>query len=110
VAKFVHFILQQFLLFSPTFNPTPHDRLVSDHGERPGVIEYLQVLKLAAEVSVDAVELVLKDKLVVKGKWRAKDLRDALAPPVRKVIELPGLTPDLRAYDALLEQEVAHVG
>jgi len=97
-------------LYPSTNFRAAHDRLVSDHGERPGVIEYLQVLKLAAEVSVDAVELVLKDKLVVKGKWRAKDLRDALAPPVRKVIELPGLTPDLRAYDALLEQEVAHVG
>ena len=39
------------------------------------------VLKLAAEVSVDAVELLLKDKLAASGKWRAKDLRDALAPP-----------------------------
>ena len=44
----------------------PHDRLVSDHGERPGVIEYLQVLKLAAEESVDTVEL-LKE-----GGWQRK--------------------------------------
>jgi hypothetical protein len=97
-------------LYPSTHFRAAHDRLVTDHGERPGVIEYLQVLKLAAEVSVEAVEPLLKDKLAATGKWRAKDLRDALAPPDRQVIELLGLTPDLRAYDALLEQEVVHVG
>jgi len=33
-----------------------------------------------------------------------------VAPPVRKVIELAGLTPSLAAYDTLLGKEVAHGG
>lgn len=37
-------------------------------------------------------------------------VRDQLAPPVRKVIELAGLTPSLAAYDTLLGKEVAHGG
>ena len=85
-----------------------HDRLVSDHGQRPGVIEYLQVLKLAAETSVEQVEVLLSQRLAKPGKWRATQVRDELAPPEKKVIELPGLTPSLQAYDALLGEEVAH--
>lgn len=85
-----------------------HDRLVADHGERPGVIEYLQVLKLAAEVSVERVEPLLEERLSGAGKWRATTVRDQLAPPDRKVVELVGLTPSLQAYDALLGEEVAH--
>jgi Mu transposase, C-terminal domain len=107
-GAFINYRHREALYPSPVFR-TAHDRLVCDHGERPGVVEYLQVLKLAAEASVDAVEGLLKEKLAAGGKWRAKDLRDTLAPPARKVIELPGLTPDLNAYDALLEKEVAHV-
>lgn len=107
-GAFINYRHREALYPSPVFR-SAHDRLVSDHGERPGVIEYLQVLKLAAEGSVDTVEVLLKEKLAAHGKWRAKDLRDALVPPARKVIELPGLTPDLHAYDALLQEEVAHV-
>jgi Mu transposase, C-terminal domain len=107
-GAFINYRHREALYPSPVFRAA-HDRLVSDHGERPGVIEYLQVLKLAAEASVETVELLVKEKVAGNGKWRAKDLKDALAPPVRKVIELPELTPDLKAYDALLEQEVAHV-
>ena len=108
-GAFSHYRHREALYPSPIYRAA-HDRLVSDHGERPGVIEYLHVLKLAAEGSVAAIEAGLKQQLIGSGKWRATDLRDALAPPARKVIELPGLTPDLNAYDALLEQEVAHVG
>ena len=86
------------------------DRLVADHGERPGVIEYLQVLKLAAEETVEKVELILKTQLAQPGKWRAMQVRDQVAPAAQKIIALAGLTPSLTAYDALLEQEVAHVG
>jgi hypothetical protein len=86
------------------------DRLIADHGERPGIIEYLQVLKLAAEEGVEKVESVLKHQLTRAGKWRAKEMRDQLAPPARRVLELPDLAPSLSAYDALLKGEVAHVG
>jgi hypothetical protein len=83
---------------------------VSDHGERPGVIEYLQVLKLAAEESLGKVEPLLEAHLKLSGKWRAKQLREQLVPSSPKVIELSALTPNLAAYDQLLESEVAHVG
>jgi hypothetical protein len=86
------------------------DRLVADHGERPGVIEYLQVLKLAAEETVEKVEPLLGVQLAQPGKWRATQVRDQVAPVARKVIELASLTPSLKAYDTLLESEVAHVG
>ena len=82
---------------------------MSDHGERPGVIEYLQVLKLAAEVTVERVEALLQAQLARAGKWRATEVRDLVAPPARKVIELAALTPSLTGYDALLGEEVAHV-
>jgi hypothetical protein len=84
-----------------------YDRLVADHGERPGVVEYLQVLKLAAETSVERVEPLLAERLSMAGKWRATEIRDRLTPPEKKVIELAGLTPNLHAYDALLGKEVA---
>jgi hypothetical protein len=84
--------------------------LVSDHGVRQGVIEYLQVLKLAAEESVEKVESPLRLLLAQPGKWRAIQVREQVVPQAKKVIELSALTPSLSAYDALLEGEVAHVG
>ncbi len=87
-----------------------YDRLVADHGERPGVIEYLHLLKLAVEETVERVEAVLREQLALPGKWRAVQVREQLAPVARKVIELPGLTPSLQAYDTLLAGEVTHAG
>jgi hypothetical protein len=87
-----------------------YDRLVADHGERPGVIEYLQLLKLAAEETVEKVEARLQDRLDGPKKWRAAEVREDLAPAPKKVIELSSLTPSLSAYDSLLKAEVAHVG
>jgi len=106
-GAFINYRHREALYPSPVFR-TAHDRLVADHGERPGVIEYLQVLKLAADASVDQVEAILQERLAGAGKWRATAVRDRLAPPAKKVIELPGLTPSLQAYDALLGQEVTH--
>ena len=86
------------------------DRLVAEHGERAGVIEYLHVLKLAAEETVEKVEPLLRVQLAQPGKWRATQVRDRVAPVARKLIELASLTPSLQAYDTLLESEVTHVG
>jgi len=108
-GAFIHYRYREALYPSVTFRAA-FDRLVSDHGERPGVIEYLQVLKLAAEETVERVEPLLRVQLARAGKWRATEVRDQVVPPERKVIELAGLTPSLKAYDALLEGEVAHVG
>jgi len=86
-----------------------YDRLVADHGERPGVIEYLQLLKLAAEETVEKVEALLQGRLTQPKKWRAAEVREDLAPAPKKVIELANLTPSLKAYDGLLKGEVSHV-
>ena len=98
-------------LYPSTVFRSAYDRLVSDHGERQGVIEYLQVLKLAAEESVEKVEPLLTKQLAGPEKWRAVQVREQVVPQVRKLIELSELTPSLSGYDALLEEpEVAHVG
>lgn len=105
-GAFIHYRHREALYPSVVFR-SAYDRLVADHGERPGVIEYLQVLKLAAETSLERVEPLLAGRLSGAGKWRATEIRDLLVPPEKKVIELAGLTPSLSAYDALLGREVA---
>jgi hypothetical protein len=87
-----------------------HDRLVADHGERQGVIEYLLVLKLAAEETVERVETALESFLKGANRWRATEVRDQLVPVERNIIAMPELTASLDAYDALLGKEEAHVG
>ena len=106
-GAFLHYRHRQALYPSPVFRAA-HDRLVADHGQRPGVIEYLQLLKLAAEHTVEAVEPVLQQQLSRLGKWRALQVREAICPPARTVVEVANLTPSLHAYDQLLEGEVAH--
>lgn len=108
-GAFVHYRHREALYPSVVFRRT-YDRLVSEHGERPGLIEYLQVLKLAAEHGVEKVQAALETLLARAGKWRGAELGAVLVPAERKVVELPELLPSLAAYDALLEGEVAHAG
>ncbi len=108
-GAFTHYRHREALYPSGVFRAA-YDRLVAEHGERPGVIEYLQVLKLAAEESVEKVEPLLQRQLKLPGKWRARQLREQLVPASPTVIELAALTPSLQAYDQLLGREVAHVG
>jgi len=108
-GAFINYRHREALYPSVVFR-TAYDRLVVDHGERPGVIEYLHVLQLASQETVEKVEPVLQAQLARPGKWRASQLRDQVAPVARPIIELASLTPSLNAYDTLLEGEVAHVG
>jgi hypothetical protein len=108
-GAFIHYRHREALYPSAVYRAA-YDRLVADHGERPGVIEYLHLLKLAAEETVERVEGVLREPLALPGKWRAAQVREQLVPAARKVIALAGLTPNLKAYDTLLEGEVAHAG
>jgi hypothetical protein len=108
-GAFINYRHREALYPSANFRAA-YDRLVVDHGERPGLIEYLQVLKLAAAETVEKIEPLLRARLASPGKWRATDVRDQVVPPVRKVLDLANLTPSLSAYDALLGSEVAHVG
>jgi Mu transposase-like protein len=107
-GAFMHYRHREALYPSSVFRAA-YDRLVADHGERSGVVEYLQVLKLAAEETLERVEAALGEQLAVAGKWRARQVRERLVPIARKIIELSELTPSLKAYDALLEGEVTHV-
>jgi hypothetical protein len=91
-----------------------YDRLVADHGQRPGTIEYLHVLKLAMEHTVEAVQAVLAPWMTGAKKWRAAEVRATLTAAVVVVPELAALSPELISYDELLNHsdengEVAHV-
>lgn len=108
-GAFANYRHRQALYPSTSFRAA-YDRLVSEHGERQGVIEYLQVLKVAADESVEKVEPVIQSLLAQPGKWWAKEVRAQVVPQEKKVIELSALTPSLEAYDALLEREVSHAG
>lgn len=108
-GAFLHYRHREALYPSAVYRRA-YDQLVADHGERPGVIEYLQVLKLAADETVAKVEETLAKQLQQPGKWRAVQVREQLVPADKKVIELSALTPSLQAYDTLLESEVEHAG
>ena len=79
-----------------------YDRLVADHGQRTGTIEYLHVLKLAMEHALEAVQKVMVPWMAGTKKWRAADVRATLAPAVVSVPELAALSPELLSYDELL--------
>jgi hypothetical protein len=92
-----------------------YDRLVQDHGERPGIIEYLHLLNLAVEHTVEAVQTALAPWITGAKKWRAADVRATLTPALVVVPPLAALSPELIRYDELLNrppenEEVAHVG
>ena len=95
--------------------PTPryraaYDQLVVDHGERQGVVEYLQVLRVAAEHGVEAVAEWLTRWVGHERKWTAVMVARELSPTQGEWLKTPELVPDLKSYDALLGLEVTHVG
>jgi len=108
-GAFIHYRHREALYPSAVFRAA-YDRLVADQGERGGVVEYLHLLKLAAEEPLARVEACLQEQLKASGKWRASQVRERLVPRARKVIELMELIPSLTAYDALLKGEVVHAG
>jgi hypothetical protein len=83
------------------------DRLVRDHGQREGELEYLRLLKLTAEIGQSGLEGVLSELIGPEmGRWRVAELRSYLFP--REEHSVPSLesSVDLALYDRLLEQEV----
>ena len=91
------------------------DRLVQDHGQQPGVIEYLHLLKLAVDHTVEKVEAAMAAWMARSGKWSAVQVRASVVPPEVRVPPVAELAPNLESYDQLLgchkglEEEVAHV-
>jgi hypothetical protein len=93
---------------------TAYDRLVADHGQRRGVIEYLHLLKLAADCTVESVAVAMAPLLAVNEKWTAAQVRATLSPHPVVLPLVSELAPEFKSYDQLLEVslkgEVAHVG
>ena len=90
-----------------------HDYLVERRGQRRGLLEYLQLLKLTSQVRQDDVQLMLIDFLSPPGSaWTVEQIRRALVRPLQPALELSELKAECHSYDALLncEREVAHVG
>jgi hypothetical protein len=89
-----------------------YDRLVADHGQRLGVIEYLHLLKLAADHTVEAVQEATSPWLAGAKKWRAAQVRASLVDEPVVVPQVAALSPELGSYDQLLSQgaeEVSYV-
>ena len=82
--------------------------MVRDHGQRPGELEYLRLLKLTAELGITAVLVRLRE-LVGAGSppWRTESVRQFLGPTL--AVTLVDRPVDLSVYDALLGEEVACV-
>lgn len=95
-------------LFPDATYRAAYDKLVRDHGQRPGELEYLRLLKLTAELGVSAVSGLLSELVgEASPPWRTESVRQFLCPsPVVTQVE-PAV--DLAVYDALLGGEVAHV-
>lgn len=95
-------------LFPDATYRAAHDQLVRDHGQRPGELEYLRLLKLTAELGVRAVSERLGE-LVGAGSppWRTENVRRHLCPSPAVTQAEPVV--DLAVYDALLGGEAADV-
>ena len=88
------------------------DELCAAYGPRGGAIEYLAVLKLAAEQGVEAVAAALAGRAGRGERWRALDVARHLAPPAGHPVSPAELVPELGSYDALMEsgKEAPHAG
>ena len=106
-GAFARYHYREELFPSSTYRRA-HDRLVQDHGPGPGELEYLRLLKLTAELGSSAIERLLGELLGAGAPaWRTATLRGTLCPPAR--VELAEPAVDLSVYDALLQEEAAHV-
>lgn len=98
-------------LFPTAVFEQAYDYLQRKEGTRRGVLEYLQLLKLASQTKPGDVELMLIDFLSPPGvAWNVEQLRRSLQP-CSAVQELIELRPECSSYDGLLtfNAEVAHV-
>jgi len=86
-----------------------YDHLIAQQGQRRGTVEYLRLLKLACDVGMSGVEVMLADYLSPPyPAWSVAELRDLLQPRPQSSVDLAALQPEWRSYDALLSQEVAY--
>ena len=110
-GAFAHYVHREELFPDRTFR-LAYDRLVADHGERAGRLEYLHLLRLAAELGEAAIGSLVSECSgpAHPGKWRVADLRRYLGLTQRPPVPELQLEPELASYDALLSGEVSDVG
>jgi len=110
-GAFPHYVHREELFPDRTFRRA-YDRLVADHGERAGRLEYLHLLKLAAELGESAINSLVGEWSgpMQPCKWTVLQMRRFLGLEDRRGVPELILEPELASYDALLSEEVAHVG
>jgi hypothetical protein len=109
-GAFEHYVHRAELFPDDTFRMA-YDRLVADHGERAGRLEYLHLLKLTAELGEAAIGSLVGQISGPgqPGRWTVADLRRYLRLDERRAVPALQLEPELASYDALLSAEVTHV-
>jgi hypothetical protein len=108
-GAFAHYVHREELFPDSTFR-LAYDRLVADHGQRAGQLEYLHLLKLAAELGESAIGSLVGEWSGPRqpSKWTVAQMRDYLGLGERPAVPEIHLEPELASYDALLSEEVAH--
>jgi hypothetical protein len=109
-GAFNHYVHREEMFPDGTFR-LAYDRLVADHGERAGQLEYLHLLKLTADVGEAAIGSLVGEfsSPCQPMKWTVTSLRRYLGLDERPLVPKIELEPDLASYDALLSGEVNHV-
>jgi hypothetical protein len=110
-GAFAHYVHREELFPASSFR-LAYDRLVADHGERAGRLEYLHLLRLAAELGEAAISSLVGECSgpAHPGKWRVADLRRYLGLTQPPAVPELQFQPELASYDALISGEVTHVG
>jgi transposase len=111
-GAFANYRYREELFPSPTYRRA-YDRLVEDHGQRRGELEYLHLLKLSAESSIgiplamstNGIESPLDLFLAEGGVFRVESLRRFLGMEPRVEAQDMALNVDLNSYDLLLEHQ-----
>jgi hypothetical protein len=108
-GAFPHYVHREELFPDSTFR-LAYDRLVADHGERAGQLEYLHLLKLAAELGEAAIGSLVGEwsGRMHPCKWTVAGLRRFLRLEEPPAVPKLHLEAELSGYDALLSQEVSH--
>jgi hypothetical protein len=110
-GAFAHYVHREEMFPGSAFL-LAYDRLVADHGERAGQLEYLHLLKLTAELGEAAIGSLVGEfsSPAQPTKWTVAGLRRYLGLTERVAVPELQLEPELASYDALLSGEVNHVG
>jgi hypothetical protein len=110
-GAFAHYVHREEMFPGSAFR-LAYDRLVADHGERAGQLEYLHLLKLTAELGEAAISSLVGEFSgpAQPAKWTVAGLRRYLGLTEPVAVPELQLEPELASYDALLSGEVNHVG